>query len=156
MKRFVLILALLVGASAALRVAPALGESSSQTSGAPTPTVPCAGIPNMCPVEVTYYIGWSIVAGTAGNLPGGLQQTVIGGTDGPLYTFQAGDAAYEVIAASTPLQPGWGYWAHFSRAATELLPQRRDSQPVTLALPAGQLVMIGNPFPTPALVTGAD
>lgn len=127
------------------------------TAGAQDNTPPpCPGLPDMCPVLVTYQIGWNMVAGTEGNLPGATNATVFSGVDGPLYTLQARDADYQVVSASAPLAPGRGYWAHFTKATLELIAQVRNPQPVVLSLPAAQFVMIGDPFSTSAAVNGGD
>jgi hypothetical protein len=94
---------------------------------------------------VTYGAGWNLVGGPAG--------TVISGSVGPLYSFQAGDAAYEILPNEAPLRSGAGYWAYFLVPTTvTLLPAAL--QPLSLPMPYGQLVMIGNPFTTSAVVSG--
>lgn len=125
--------------------------------GSPYPIIaPCRGGPFLCPVPVTYYPGWNLIAGTEGNLPAAPMQTIITGADGPLYTLQAEDSMYETVPASMPLRAGVGYWAYFTSGTPELLAQVRNAQPLTLSLPQRQSVMIGNPFPTSAAVGGAD
>jgi plastocyanin len=98
-------------------------------------------------VSVSLAAGWSIIAGPAG--------TVVSGANGPLYTFRAGDTAYETIPSSTPLTPGSGYWAYFNAPVTESLPSS-VSQPVSVQLPANQWVMVGNPTSGSISVSGAD
>jgi hypothetical protein len=103
---------------------------------------------------VPYTAGWNLVAGFPG-LGGAI--TVLPGVTGSLYTFQTGDTAYQVFPISTPLEPGRGYWAYFATPTSVVLPQMGPAlQPFSQPLPAGQFVMIGNPFPTTATVSGAD
>jgi hypothetical protein len=115
---------------------------------------PCTGFPDMCPRPVFYRPGWNLIAGTTGDIT--TARTIIVGTDAPLYTLQAGDTSYESIPSSTPLEPGIGYWAHFPLARSEVLPPVYRPQPTTKSVPAGQWVMIGNPFAITADVSGAD
>ena len=106
---------------------------------APTPSPPCS---------VSYSTGWNLVGGPTG--------TVLSGVIGtPIYTLQASDAAYEQLAAGTPLQSGEGYWAYFSAATTITLPCVIPL-PTSVQLPTNQWIMVGNPFNVPAFVTGAD
>ena len=140
MRRFFLTLAALaLGGS--VGSGPVLAQTPS-----PTPANPGLRPP---PVTVTYAAGWNLVAGPAG--------TIIAGANGPLYTFQAGGSTYETLPASSPLQPGVGYWAYFAQASSQTLPAG-PTQPVsaTRQLPAGQFIMIGNPGTRPATVAGAD
>lgn len=110
------------------------------TVSGPFPPPPPFGI------TVAYQAGWNLVAGSAG--------TVIADAFGPLYTFQSGDAAYEVLTPGTPLRVGAGYWAYFTAPTTVALPAG-SLQSITETLAYGQLVMIGNPFTTSAIVSGA-
>ncbi|MGI8554332.1 MAG: hypothetical protein ACR2PL_26635 [Dehalococcoidia bacterium] len=98
-------------------------------------------------LTVTYQAGWNLVSGPAG--------TIVAGTGVPLYTYQAGDTAYEVIPSGTPLQAGIGYWAYFDRTTAEPLPNV-GQQSITRYLPAGRFSMIGNPGNLPVSVSGAD
>jgi len=111
----------------------------------------------MCPLPVTYYIGWNLAAGTEGNLGGGApEQTYMTGALDPLYTLRAGDTEYEIVPTSAPVKAGWGYWAYFAKNTTETLAQVRGREPFALQLPAGQFVMVGNLFPDDVRVSGAD
>jgi len=101
-----------------------------------------AGIP------VSYSSGWNIVAGPTG--------TVLSGNNGPLYTFLEGDTDYETISVGIALTQPNGYWAYFSGGATNGSIPTGGPQTLTVNLPAGQWVMIGNPGNTAAAVTGAD
>ena len=98
-------------------------------------------------VPVTYQPGWNIVAGPSG--------TIITGNVGPLYTFQAGNTAYQVISNGTPLVAGQGYWAFFSAATTVSLPIA-SPQGMTVTMPAGQFIQVGNPTNTTVSISGAD
>jgi hypothetical protein len=72
-----------------------------------------------------------------------------------LYTYQAGDTAYEVINNGTPLTQPQGYWAYFDPATTGAVPTS-GPQTLNVALPPAQWVMISNAGNTPATVSGAD
>jgi hypothetical protein len=95
-------------------------------------------------VNVSYPAGWNLIA-----VP---ENTMLPAPQGPLYTFQAGDTAYETVQNT---QSGLGYWAYFSSPATATLASG-SPQSVTKSLPAGQYVMLGNPGSFPATVKGAD
>lgn len=97
-------------------------------------------------VTVSYAAGWALVAGPPG--------TVIPGISGPLYTFQPWDAAYEAVAAGSPLQSGSGYWAQFTSPVTVTL-QFGSPTSVGRVVPPGQYALIGNPYAVPATVSGA-
>lgn len=95
-------------------------------------------------ISVTYQPGWNLIA-----LPPG---AYIPGPLGPLYTFQAGNTDYQVAQNG---QSGLGYWAYFSTPTTAVLPLTLPDS-VTLQLPAGQFIMVGNPSSKTATVSGAD
>ena len=99
------------------------------------------------PATAAVTAGWNLIAGPTG--------FAAPGATGPLYTYQAGDTAYEATPAGSPLQPGDGYWAYFAAPATLTL-TAGSAQPLERPLPAGEWVMIGNPFTTNASVAGAD
>jgi hypothetical protein len=92
-------------------------------------------------------MGWGMVGGPAG--------TVISASTGPLYTYQAGDSAYETVSAGSPLIAGQGYWAYFGSAATGSIPLA-PGQSASVQIPANHYVMIGNPGSGTATVTGVD
>jgi hypothetical protein len=133
--------------------------TSSPTS-TPTPSATSTPTPSPTPasgsatggtsvgsgIPVSYASGWNIVGGPTG--------TLILGAIGPMYTYQAGDTAYETIGNGTPLTQPQGYWAYMG-AATGSIPLS-GPQSLTVALPPAQWVMIGNPGNTPANVSGAD
>jgi hypothetical protein len=98
-------------------------------------------------VTVSYTSGWNIVSGPQG--------TVIPQASGPLYTYQAGNTAYQVVQPGSTLTAGQGYWAYFPVATTGTIPVA-SGQTLTISLPAGNWIMIGNPGNTSATVTGAD
>jgi len=96
---------------------------------------------------VTYHAGWNLVGAPDG--------TRYAGADGPIYTLQPGDTAYESFPAGTPSAAGAGYWVYFGASRTLQVP---DGQAfVTVQLPAAQWVLIGNPSGLRTVpVTGAD
>ncbi len=117
----------------------ATGRTASDTA---TAVVEASG-----PV-VTYTQGWNLVAG-----PTGTQFEQAGG---PLYTFQAGDTAYQVIDPASGVTSGLGYWAYFS-ALTTVTMAGNGSTSATINVPAGQYVMVGNPSATTTVtIKGAD
>lgn len=97
--------------------------------------------------SVSYHAGW--------NLAGAPDGTRYAGADGPIYTLQPGDAAYEAFPAGTPAVAGAGYWVYFGGGRTLDLPDGQGF--VTVQLPPGQWVLIGNPSGLrTAPVAGAD
>jgi len=119
----------------------AICPAANQTPSTPAPTSAPPG------VTVTYSTGWNIVAGPSG--------TTITGAAGSMFTLQPGDASYETLAAGAALKPGAGYLAFFPSSTTATLPMVTAAS-VSVQLPAGQFVLIGNPGDTAATVTGAD
>ena len=97
---------------------------------------------------VTFSAGWNLVGGPTG--------TVLTGATGNIFTFQAADTAYESFAATTPLAAPQGYWAFFTASATVTLGTASSQTSVTVTLPAGHFIMVGDPFTVPVSVTGAD
>lgn len=104
------------------------------------PTGPCTTVFDLA--------GWNLIAGPAG--------TVLTGVDQPLYTFQAGDVAYEAIDPGTPLQEGLGYWAYFSKPPVFSFLHPGPPVPPAITLPAGQYIMVGNPLQQAVRLSGAD
>ncbi len=96
-------------------------------------------------VQIEYPAGWNLIAGAG--LP-------IAGADGPIYTVQSGDQAYEAIASDAPLQTGLGYWVYFDRPSTVRYPDSGTIQPIPL--PPGQWVMVGRPPFAGPEARGAD
>jgi PKD domain len=110
--------------------------------------VPTTGvIPPTNGVTVSMAQGWSIV--------GGPSNTVIQGSDGPLYTYQGADSNYETVPPGSALIPGQGYWAYFATPSSEVLPLA-PGQAISASIPAGHWVMIGNPGSGTATVSGVD
>jgi len=126
----------------------ALAGQSCNSSAVTASANPYSGTASAAPqtgFQVSLASGWNLIAGPAGTtLP-----------DAGLLTFQAGDTTYETISAGTPFKAGVGYWA-FVPIATQIALGPAAGASTTIALPAGQPVMIGNPGNTPATVTGAD
>lgn len=108
-------------------------------------TITGGGPPPPPGTTVTYGPGWVLIGVPDGSvLPSGAS----------LYTWQAGDRAYET--ATTP-QAGKGYWIYFPGTATVSLSPTPDlAQSVRIPLPAGQWIMIGNPYSNAAAISGAD
>lgn len=107
------------------------------------------------PATLAYPAGWSIIGVPVG--------TAITGNIGALYTYQAGDSDYEVLPVGTELQPELGYWAYFPhKSEVQLAPSVASANvnglpaPTTLVLPAGQWVMVGDPYGLPVTITGMD
>src|SRR5579871_1649737 len=97
--------------------------------------------------SVTYHAGWNLVGAPDG--------TRYAGADGPIYTLQPGDTAYEAFPAGTPAVAGAGYWVYFGAGRRLDLPDGQGF--VTIELPPGQWVLIGNPSGLrTAPVSGAD
>jgi hypothetical protein len=78
--------------------------------------------------------------------------TNIPGPLGPIYTWQAGDMAYEMV--QNP-QQGTGYWVYFAMPTSVTLKFTGPLQ-ITKPLPAGQYIMVGNPGNAAAILRGAD
>jgi len=116
-----------------------LCPSTPATTSVPVPTAPPG-------VTVTYAAGWNIVAGPSG--------TTVTGASGSVYTLQPGDASYETLPSGGTLKPGAGYLADFAASTTATLPMVTPAT-VSVQLPPGQFVLIGNPGNTNATVTGA-
>ncbi|MHB8578198.1 MAG: hypothetical protein ACYDCQ_23040 [Dehalococcoidia bacterium] len=96
---------------------------------------------------ITYHAGWNLVGA-----PDGARYA---GAEGALYTLQPDDDQYEVMPAGTRAVAGYGYWVYFPLAHTVQLPE--GDQFVTVQLPPGRWVSIGNPSGIrTAPVTGAD
>lgn len=103
--------------------------------------------------------GLSVIYPAGENLISGPPGTVVSGAQGPLYTYQAADSGYETIAAGTPLQAGLGYWADFAAPTTVILAPAQSlfsGGSITVPLPAGHWIMVGNPWSSQATLSGAD
>jgi len=88
------------------------------------------------------------------NLVGGPDGSTVTGAVGPAYTLQPGDTSYETIAGA-PLRGGEGYWVDFTNGTSVSLPVVGAGQ-ISVQLPPGQFVLIGDPGTAPATVSGAD
>jgi hypothetical protein len=97
-------------------------------------------------VPVTFVAGWNLVGAPDG--------TVLNGAGGSLSTYQPGDSNYESMPSSSPVKGGKGYWAYFNSSATQNL-AKTTSGTVSMTLPAGTPVLIGNPGSGMATVSGA-
>lgn len=121
----------------------AFTASATQTvtisSSTPAPTGP----------TVTYQTGWNLVGGPTG--------TTFTQSNGALYTLQPGDANYESLPNTAGISGGKGYWAYFNAPTSVALSGSGPALPVSVTIPAGQYVMVGNPSATQSVtVSGAD
>ena len=92
--------------------------------------------------------GWNLVSGPSGS--------VFSQCNGPLYTFQAGNTAYQVVPNTSGIVNGQGYWC-FLNAPTTLSLNGQGTTSASITAPASQWVMVGNPSATQTLtVRGAD
>lgn len=121
--------------------------AATTPAGTPATTVVSAAAVAGQTLSVTLAAGWQIVAGPAG--------TTVSGNNGPLYTYRAGDTAYETVPSGGALSAGQGYWAYFNTAGTESLPST-SALPAGTPLPANQWIMVGNPTNSSVAVIGAD
>jgi hypothetical protein len=71
-----------------------------------------------------------------------------------LSTYQPGDSSYESMPSNSPVKGGKGYWAYFASSSTQNL-ARTTAGAVSMNLPAGTPVLIGNPGSGMATVSGA-
>ena len=98
--------------------------------------------------SVTVPSGWNLIAGPTGtSFPQALS---------PIFTWRPGDTSYELLPSSVGVQGGAGYWAFFPQPATVVLAGvSQDS--ASIPVPPGQMVLVGNPSATQAVVIhGAD
>lgn len=98
--------------------------------------------------SVSLPAGWNLVSG--------LVDLTSAHPSDPLYTWQAGDSNYEPITPGTGLRFTAGYWVYLSAPAAAVSLETGPASPITVNVPAGQYIMIGNPFATSATVSGAD
>ncbi len=121
--------------------------SGAQTGTGQTSVRISSGAPSPQPgPQVVYGGGWNLIG-----VPDG---TVLPPTDA-LYTWQTSTNSY---ATATTTQAGKGYWASFPNNSNPIfLPETGPSAPtLRINLPAGQWVMIGNPYSQTASLSGAD
>jgi hypothetical protein len=99
--------------------------------------------------RITYPSGW--------NLVGVPPEVTLLNLDGPLFTYQAGDRTYQAVPPNAERQAGHGYWVFFSEPTSILIPYVSGAiQPGNFQIPGGQYVLLGNPFPMSATVSGGD
>jgi hypothetical protein len=132
------------GCAALVAAASPPGYSPPQTAASTAGTTSASGPANGVPV--TFGAGWNLVSAPDG--------TVITGAGGPLLTLQAGDSTYESLPNGSPAKGGRGYWAYFGSSFTLMLTPTAPGS-VTVTLPAGSPILIGNPGTSTATVTGA-
>lgn len=129
----------------------ASSASTPSATGTATTTVTVSGpaaTPTPTGPSVLYPTGWNLVAGATGQ--------TFPGASGPLYTFQAGDTNYETLPQGSPISAGRGYWAFFNAPTNVPLIASTQSS-ITVNVPAGQFIMVGNPSQTQTMtVRGAD
>lgn len=113
-------------------------QATVVVTGANPPPPPASG-----PTQ-TYPAGWNLIGVPAG--------TSIPSQGSPFYTWQAGSVAYSV---SQVPQPGLGYWVFFNNPVTVTLPFT-GPQTITIVLPPGQFIMVGNPGSAAAILSGMD
>ncbi len=90
---------------------------------------------------------WQLIAGPSGS--------TVRGALGPIYTFQAGDRAYEALPAAQPLSGGRGYWAYLPADAT--IDGGDAGAPCEVKLPTGAgWVLIGDPSSTRRAIVLGD
>jgi len=103
-------------------------------------------LPLDTPPAVAVRAGWNLLAGPP--------ETTLAGAVSPLYTLDPGATAYRTVPAGVPLTAGVGYWAYFSQTMTTPLALGPSAGTRPLALARGQYTLVGNPFPTAALISG--
>jgi len=144
---------------ASVTVTSAPGEGTGGGASAPLPGSFYFGQEWMSRLEGgarTFPAGWNLVGGPGGwNVRHGPGPGFIT-LPGPFYTYQAGDSDYETVSAGVPLPAGAGVWGYNPAPQTVdgwaggMLPY------ITMPLPAGHWIMVADPSPWPAEVTGAD
>jgi PKD domain len=134
-------------ASAGAYTAVLSASASNGGSGRATASMTVTGngqIPGS-PVVVNLQTGWNLIAVP----PGATLQP------GPIpmpYTWHAGDTQYTGVQNN---QSGVGYWQFLDHAAMLSIPSGSPAT-VTIQLPPGQWIMVGNPGSRTATVKGAD
>lgn len=122
----------------ALMVACLLATGSLQAVAAQQPT----------PQTVDYPAGWNLVSGPS--------TTPFLEAVGPLYSLNEDGTSYKITPAAMRLPAdGDGYWAYFSQPIEKIFSSSHP-EPITLSLAPGVVSMIGNPFLSPATVSGVD
>jgi hypothetical protein len=124
---------------------PGSAGSSSTTAASTSGTATTAAVSNGPSVNIQP--GWNLASFPAG--------TTVTGADSSYYALEPGDSGYETLSSISSAHSGEGYWIHFSSGTTVPL-ANVGAGSVTVQLPPGQFVTIGNPGDTPATVSGAD
>lgn len=108
---------------------------------------------------------YSATLPTGWNLVSGQQAQAFTSNSGPAFTLGPDGASYSAVSLPARLQAAGGYWVYFDMPTEVFLggcgpPADSSPEPVSIGLPAGQWVMIGNPFngsaDNSAIVEGAD
>ena len=127
--------------------------SSPTPSPTPAATQTATGTPTATPTPTP---GCATVSYAAGyNLAGAPSGTVLSGAAGSLFSLAPGATSYTSLPVTKPLSGGVGVWAFFFTPATVTLPCV-SKQTLTVTLPAGVFVLVGNPGDTTATLSGAD
>lgn len=116
----------------------------NQTPPPPPPPPPTGGGTG----TVTFQGSWNLVGCPTG--------TVLTGATGNIFTFQAGNTAYQSFPVTTALTAPQGYWAFFTAPTTVTLATPPTATSQTVALPVNQFIMVGNPFGVPVSLSGAS
>ena len=130
--------------SGATIVSAAGASITNQTPPPPPPPPPVGGGTG----TVTFQAGWNLVGCPTG--------TVLTGATGNIFTFQAGNTAYQSFPVTTALTAPQGYWAFFTAPTTVTLATPPTATSQTVTLPVNQFIMAGNPFGVPVSLTGAS
>jgi hypothetical protein len=129
------ILSVVAGAAIAAGLFSGAGPLQAQSPGTTEPSG----------FRVNYGPGWELLG-----VPNG--STIP--APAPYFTWQPSSGAYD---PATTTQAGKGYWVYFPVNATAVLNETPSSgQSMTVTLPAGQWILIGNPYTVVASIAGAD
>ncbi|MHB8575287.1 MAG: S8 family serine peptidase, partial [Dehalococcoidia bacterium] len=124
------------------------GSAAWTAAAVPVDLAPGPGPASGTTVLRQLHAGWNLVAGIVG---APAEQVAA-----PIYTLQPGDSSYEVIPAGVPSEAVAGYWVFVPSDTTVSVPSSQ-SPDVSLSVPAGHFVLVGNSDTTRAVtVTGAD
>ena len=130
-----------------LSAGPPIEQPAPTATPASTGVVLCSAGVRISNSYFSYGAGWNLVAG--------FHDRVLSGNLSPIYRYRPDDGSYIAEPPNTPLETGVGYWAYFPAPQTG--PTIVDSpRSLTLPLPAGEYVLIGNPIPALVAARGAD
>jgi hypothetical protein len=101
------------------------------------------------PLMVTYPPGWHIISG---RVAFGLDCPDLCASLGPFYTLQAGDIAYESLPDRANVRTDGGYWFYAPTPVSATVTTSPDL-PDSISVPAGQWILVGNPFSSPASIS---